>query len=576
VSSRALSPSAIIGRLGVPPAFGLLLAGQLCRIHLLLGNFLNCGLYYTWNILDITTGFFNTVSLDNKFESLAAWAASPYLAEDSLSSDTEIEVSPTLIYIPASGIQVVRQRPLSPPFDEEEPICENMTANKENHLMKELGGLDLGCLPAVPTTPKSSNREVDSKRLKWSPHRLGAETLGDVFMDRPPASDFPPVAGPASAPSVSSDPDFMSILLRIQGNTSGLNNRLDENHKAFTEKLSALQEHLVVGLKLNKDEMKEEIQGSARVLQTQMDELRRNNLDMQAKLAAVENQFGIKQLRSDFSLEISNRLAQAAPVDHENGMAKLRRDILLEVKGQQSSSSYADIAKLRSDILTDVKVQLSSASLSSAASQRVAARPPILAAPGQPGASEHFIPTKFFIKGWCGFGEETTKGISTQVGEDAGRKLIGTLPEHFKALLAKTDTVRAPFYKNRQIVVNLRDDIEAGSAYELAKFMSEALKTNNIKIMGTVPYVVADAEAWKKHRNAMCAKACATLRVETDWTEQHFETIDWASGSLYVRKVGLEVCVGKYDRNRGWQWRAGDIARIWPEVSVQTLSMAME
>jgi hypothetical protein len=357
-----------------------------------------------------------------------------------------------------------------------------------------------------------------------------------------------------------------------------VNQRLKENHKVFTEKLSALQEHLVVGLKLNKDGMKEEIQGSSRVLQVQLDELRRNNLEMQAKLAAVENQFDLKQLRTDLSLEIKNQLAQSTPIDHRSDMAKLRSDILLEVKGQQStSSSYADIAKLRSDIMSDVKVQLSSASSSSsAAPARVAARLPSLAASAQPGQSERFIPTKIFIKGWCGFGEETTKGISTQVGEDAGRKLIGTLPEHFKALLAKTDTVRAPFYKNRQIVVNLRDDIEAGSAYELAKFMSEALKSNDIKVRGSVPCVVADAEAWKKHRNAMCAKACATLRVETDWTDQHFETIDWASGSVYVRKTGLEVCVGKYDRNRGWQWRASDLARMWPEVTVQSLSMAME
>jgi hypothetical protein len=447
-----------------------------------------------------------------------------------------------------------------------------MTVNTEDHLMKELGGQDLGCLPAVPTTPKSSNREVDNKRLKWSPHRLGSETLRDVFMERPRASAAPSVAGPALAPSVTTDPDFMSILLGIQGNTSGLNQRLEEFHKVFTEKLNALQEHLVVGLKLNKDEMKEEIQGCSRILQVQMDELRRNNLEMQAKLAAVENQFDIKQLRTDLSLEITNRLAQATPFDHGSDMAKLRSDILLEVKGQQSTSSYADIAKLRSDIMSDVKVQLSSSSSSSsAAPSRVAARPPSLAASAQPGSSERFIPTKIFIKGWCGFGEETTK-----VGEDAGRKLIGTLPEHFKALLAKADTVRAPFYKNRQIVVNLRDGIEAGSAYELAKFMSEAVKSNDIKIMGSVPYVVAHAEAWKKHRNAMCAKACATLRVETDWTDQHVETIDWASGSVYVRKVGLEVCVGKYDRNRGWQWRASDLARMWPEVTVQSLSMAME
>jgi hypothetical protein len=542
-----------------------------------LGIFLYCGFHYIENIVDITTGFCNTVSLDNKFESLAAWAASPYLVEDSLSSDTEIEVSPTFPYIPDSGNKVVRQRPLSPPFDEEDLPCANMTVNTEDHLMKELGGQDLGCLPAVPATPKSGNREVDNKRLKWSPHRLGADTLGDVFLNRPPAAAAPPVAVPAPAPSVMSDPDFMSILLGIQSNTAGVNQRLDENHRVFTDNLTALQEHLVVGLTLNKDEMKEEIRGSSHVLQEQLDELRRNNLEMQAKLAAVENQVDLKQLRTDLSAEITNRLAQATPLDHRSDMAKLRSDILLEVKGQQStSSSYADMVKLRSDIMSDVKVHLSSASSSSAAPQRVATRPPIIAAPGQTGALERFIPTKIFIKGWCGFGEETTKGISTQVGEDAGRKLIGSLPEHFKASLAKTDTVRAPFYKNRQIVVNLRDDIEAGSAYELAKFMSEALKTNDIKIMGTVPYAVADAEAWKKHRNAMCAKACATLRVETDWTEQHSETIDWASGSVYVRKIGLEVCVGKYDRNRGWQWRASDLARMWPEVTVQSLSMAME
>ena len=327
----------------------------------------------------------------------------------------------------------------------------------------------------------------------------------------------------------------------------------------------------MVGLKLNKDEMKEKIQGSSRILQAQMDELKRNHIEMQAKLAAVENQFDVSKLRSDLTLEITTRLAAVSAVEHGGDMAKLRSDVGHDVKGQLSSSSTSEWAKLRSDILSDVKVQMSSASSSaSTAPSRAAARPPLLAGPTLQGQGERCIPTKIFIKGWCGFVEETAKGISTKVGEEAGRKLIATLPDHFKAHLAKTDTVRAPFYKNRQIVVNLRDDVEAGAAHDLAKFLSEASKTNNIKIMGTVPYVVADAEAWKKHRNAMCAKACAALRSETDWTDQHIETIDWASGSVYVCKGVVEVCVGKYDRNKGWQWKASEIQRMWPEVAVQT------
>ena len=103
--------------------------------------------------------------------------------------------------------------------------------------MKELGGQDLGCLPAVPSTPKANHREVDHKRQKWSPHRLGAETLGDAFMhDRSFVNVVPPVSvDPVVDTRVAVDPDMMSILLGIQNNTLGLNQRLDENQQVFTD-----------------------------------------------------------------------------------------------------------------------------------------------------------------------------------------------------------------------------------------------------------------------------------------------------------------------------------------------------
>ena len=91
--------------------------------------------------------------------------------------------------------------------DEEIPLCteriqediERCASAMESNLMMDLGGQ---VLPPVPGTPRAKPRETDSttpKRQKWSPHRLGAESLGDAFLhDR----SFVQVAPPASCASV--------------------------------------------------------------------------------------------------------------------------------------------------------------------------------------------------------------------------------------------------------------------------------------------------------------------------------------------------------------------------------------
>ena len=106
----------------------------------------------------------------------------------------------------------------------------------------------------------------------------------------PPAS-----CATVASPRVAVDPDVMPIFLGIQNNTVGLNQRLDENQQLFTDKTRAIEEHLVEGLKLNKDEM-----------QSQVDEL-------QAKLSEVTSRihaFGdMAKLRSDIVRELQDQLS---------------------------------------------------------------------------------------------------------------------------------------------------------------------------------------------------------------------------------------------------------------------------
>ncbi len=52
------------------------------------------------------------------------------------------------------------------------------------------------------------------------------------------------------------------------------------------------------------------------------------------------------------------------------------------------------------------------------------------------------------------------------------------------------------------------------------------------------------------------------MKEEVEWGATHKETIDWASGSVYVQDGSIEERVGKYDRVRGWQWKHVALIRL--------------
>ena len=542
---------------------------------------LYCGFHYIGAFLNITTGLAEAVSLDHSFDLLVAWAASPYLIEDSPSSATEIEVSPTAPYF-APADQVVRQRPPSPPFDEEKD-------NMESNLMMNLGGP----LPAVPVTPRAQHREVDGKRQKWSPHRLGAETLGDAFLhdrsfaDVPPFPSLVPPTSTSAAPvsfaraavdpggASRVDPDMMSILLGIQNNTVGLNQRLDENQQLFTDKMCALEEHLVVGLKLKKDEMKEQIQGSSRILQAQMDELRRNNIEMQAKLAAAESQFEL------FTSEFTSRLAAVNAVEHGGDMAKLRSDIVHEVTGQLSPPF--DKVAFRASMLEELKQNFVAKGCDPWAGG------PSIPAPAQGRSSsssghannsthinQGFVATRVFLKGFCMFGRDKEHGLKTADSLKIGLKLLSCLPQELRAFVkTDKDAIVAPFFRNRQITIMLIPTVQAGIAYEIASSINAFVESSGLNIDGRPIYAVSDAEQWKKDRNACIAKAEAAIVNELGSLPGVTFVRDWPGSCLWATQGPTEQALGRWNRNHGWKWDPVAIHSLWPTADMGTLDMSM-
>ena len=330
----------------------------------------------------------------------------------------------------------------------------------------------------------------------------------------------------------------MSILLGIQNNTVGLNQRLDENQQLFTDKMRALEEHIIVGLKQNKDEM-----------QTQVDEL-------QAKLT-----------------EVTSRMQAFGD------MTKLRSDIVHELQDQLSPPF--DKVAFRSAMLEELKqtfVAKGSDPWAGGPSIPAPAQGRSSSSSGPSNNSAHinqgFVATRVFMKGFCMFGRDN--GLKSGDALKIGLKLLKCLPQELRALVkTDKDAIVAPFFRNRQITIMLIPTIQAGMAYEIASCINSFVESSGLNIDGRPIYAVSDSEQWKKDRNACIAKAEAAIVNELGSLPGVTFVRDWPGACLWATQGSTEQALGRWNRNHGWKWDPVAIHSLWPTADMGTLDMSM-
>ena len=191
-------------------------------------------------------------------------------------------------------------------------------------------------------------------------------------------------------------------------------------------------------------------------------------------------------------------------------------------------------------------------------------------------ADMRFVSRKVFIRGWCSFGEETTSGLSQVQALRVANDLINSLSSSMQSMLEVGDRrCVAPFFKNRQITVNISAEAPHDSAYSISRALNELITSQSLHIGGKPLYCTPDAEQRKKQRNGSVFKASEVL-LRTFGLSGDLKIVkDWPSGSLYVSSATSgDVCVGKHLVASGWVW-SRDLLTVWPNANLDTLSEAM-
>ena len=188
-----------------------------------------------------------------------------------------------------------------------------------------------------------------------------------------------------------------------------------------------------------------------------------------------------------------------------------------------------------------------------------------------------FIPRKIFLKGWCEFGKDSEQGLSSANALKLGVKITSMLDAgllcHLHADMPRRFS--APFLKNRQLTIFLRDDCPDTAAWDVTSALNTLISDNGYNVSGRKVYATPDRELWKKQRNGQLAKANGVLQQEMALPRQATTYLDFPSGSLYVTMpTGEDIKIGTWDKNRGCCWLA-KLKSIWPAADLQLLDLAM-
>ena len=181
------------------------------------------------------------------------------------------------------------------------------------------------------------------------------------------------------------------------------------------------------------------------------------------------------------------------------------------------------------------------------------------------------------MKGWCHFGREANEGLKEQDAVNMCTKILSLLPDCSRSLL-ELERIQAPYFRNRQVTIQINEHAADNSAYMLCQEINEIIKSNNIHVNTRPVYAVGDSPQWKKTRNAALAKARSAVESELmiDGGAVVAMTMDWPAGQLWGEHQHQAALLGSWNRNKGWTWCAGTVRQIWPKADLAVLGLAVE
>lgn len=105
-----------------------------------------------------------------------------------------------------------------------------------------------------------------------------------------------------------------------------------------------------------------------------------------------------------------------------------------------------------------------------------------------------WIANKIFLKGWCAYGSDA-EALSSENAEAIGASIISKLPLHLFSKIAK---VSAPYFKNRQITLHLKENLEKNEPWDICSGIRSAIVAHNLNLGGKTLIASLDAPPWKR------------------------------------------------------------------------------
>lgn len=246
-----------------------------------------------------------------------------------------------------------------------------------------------------------------------------------------------------------------------------------------------------------------------------------------------------------------------------------------------ANKRQADLQTQFSDLCANIKLEMTSDLMEEvkkheATAAAFAVAPPIPVVNSSSSSSDRntpWIANRILLKGWCACGSNGD-ALYSEKAEAIGTSVVAKLPLH---LSSKIDKVSAPYFKNRQITLHLKDNLANNDPWDICTAIRSAITSNNLHVAGKPLIASLDAPPWKRERNSILASASGAVLRETGLTDAELQ-LDWPSGSLYAKAsatVPRDTSLGQVVRAQ-WVWHDMCVRAALPRIDLATLKMSLE
>jgi hypothetical protein len=202
-----------------------------------------------------------------------------------------------------------------------------------------------------------------------------------------------------------------------------------------------------------------------------------------------------------------------------------------------------------------------------------AQRSPNSSVGGQEGEGR-FVCKKLFVRGWCEYDDDDSKGELGGILKTVGEGLVRRLEQHMQHWLEVPERrFWAPRHRNKQLTINIHERAPHDAGFQMMSAINRSPREHPVKVLGKEVYITRDMELWQKKRNGFLVRSKKLITPFLDGETAVIQ--DWSGGQLWLRRGGVERIVGTWTAADGFTWIPDAISAFCPEADLAALAEKM-